>query len=331
MAEERLVEGPQVVVVLGRQLRQHIRVAADGALAEDHQVAREDVGALDGDEDRRALPGAGQVVVRAHDDALAAVHVHGVADALTAALGEVVLENRRQYRRFLAQVDGIGGEDARAVHQPGVAADAREGFLNAFEGGQRHVELLAQLGVLAGGQAGELGGAGADGRQRDGTTDRQAVHQHHPALTDAFLPTDQVIHGDEYVCARVGTVHECSVEREVASPDVDTLGVGGNQRKGNAKRLFVAEQVVRVIGLEGQAEHGGNRAQGDVALLPSDAQAQHLFAVELPFADNALVGHGAGIRAGIRRSQGKAGDVFATRQARQIVLFLLLGVVILSL
>ena len=114
----------------------------------------------------------------------------------------------------------------------------------------------------------------------------------------------------------------------MATADLDAFGVGRNQRQGNAQRLFIAQQVVRVIGLEGQAEHGGNRAQGDVALLPGNAQAQHLFAVELPFADNTLIGHGAGIRAGIRRSQGKAGDVFAPRQARQIVLFLLIGTVV---
>ena len=142
---------------------EHERVATDGALAEDHQVAREDIGALDGDEDRRPLPVPAQVVVRAHDDALAAVHVHGMLDAFTAALGEVVLENRRQHRGLFPQVHGLGGEQAGAVHQPGVAADACQGFLDALERGKRHVELFTDSGVLAGDQAGVLGRPRADG------------------------------------------------------------------------------------------------------------------------------------------------------------------------
>ncbi|MNL84668.1 hypothetical protein D3C87_2127080 [compost metagenome] len=63
------------------------------------------------------------------------MHVHGVADAFAASLGQVVLENRRQHRGFFAQIHRAGGEDAGAVHQPGIAADAGQGLLNALEGG----------------------------------------------------------------------------------------------------------------------------------------------------------------------------------------------------
>ncbi|CAH0269650.1 hypothetical protein SRABI70_03448 [Pseudomonas sp. Bi70] len=209
---------------------EYVGMAANRALAEDHQVAREDVGALDGDEDRRTLPGTTQVVARAHDDALAAVHVHGVGDAFAAALGEVVLEDRRQHRRLLAQVHRVGGEDARAVHQPGIAADTRQGFLNAFEGRQRHIELFTYLAVLAGDQAGELGGAGAHRRQGNRTAYRQAVHQHHPALAQVLGAADQVVQRDEHILAGVGAVHEGGAQRYVATADVHAGGVGGNQR-----------------------------------------------------------------------------------------------------
>ena len=86
-----LAGGLVLVLALGQfHFLEHVRMATDRALAEDHQVAREDVRAFHRDEDRRALPGTTQVVVRAHDDALAAMDVHGMGDALAAALGEVV-------------------------------------------------------------------------------------------------------------------------------------------------------------------------------------------------------------------------------------------------
>ena len=93
-----------------------------------------------------------------------------------AAFGEVVLENGRQHRGLFAQVDGVGGEDTCRVHQPGVAADARQRFLDAFEGGERHVELLADLRIATAHVAADLGGAGAGRRQEiERPTDRQFI------------------------------------------------------------------------------------------------------------------------------------------------------------
>ena len=253
---------------------------------------------------------------------LAAVHVHGVADALTAALGQVVLEDRRQHRGFFPQVHGVGGEHARAVHQPGVAADACQGFLDTFEGRQRHIELLTYLGVLAGDQAGELGGAGADGGQGDRAADREAVHQHHPAFAEHLLATDQEFQGDEYVLAGVGAVHERGAEGQVTAADFHAGGIGGNQCQADAQVFFFAQQVIRVMGLEGQAQQSRDRAEGDVAFFPVQAQAQGFLAFPFAFADHPGVGHGAGVGAGQRTGQGEAGDVVAAGQARQVVVAL---------
>ncbi|MNJ60376.1 hypothetical protein D3C77_560990 [compost metagenome] len=87
---------------------EHERVAADGTLTKDHQVARENIGAFDRDEYWRTLPIAPQVVFRPHDDALATVHIHGVLDALAATLGQVVFEHSGKHRGFFAQVHGLG-------------------------------------------------------------------------------------------------------------------------------------------------------------------------------------------------------------------------------
>ncbi|MNI16210.1 hypothetical protein D3C73_695370 [compost metagenome] len=306
---------------------EHERMAANRALAEDHQVARENVRAFDGDENRRAVPFATEVVVRPHDDRLAAVHIHGIADAVAAALGQVVLENRRQHRRFLAQIDRIGGQHAGGVHHPGVAANAGHGFLDAFERGNRHIELLANLSVLARYQTGELGHAGAHRRQGNRTPDRQAVHQHHPAFAEHLLAADEELQRDEHVLARVRAIHECRAQRQMPAADLDTGDVGRNQCQADAQVFLVTQQVIRIVGLEGQAEEGGHRTEGDVAFFPVQAQAEDFLALPFTFADHSRVRHAAGVGAGQRTGQGKARDVVAARQARQVVIALFVGAV----
>jgi hypothetical protein len=91
MGEQQAVEFDQALVLVVDLQRfeflEDIGVAADRALAEDHHRTGQDVGALDRDPDRRALPGAAEIVLRPENDALAAVDVHGVLDHLAAHLG----------------------------------------------------------------------------------------------------------------------------------------------------------------------------------------------------------------------------------------------------
>ncbi len=255
------------------------------------------------------------------------MHVHGVTDTLAATLGQVVLEDRREHRWLLAQVDCIGRQHARTVHQPGVAADARQCLLDAFECGDRHVELLTHLRVLASDQAGVLGSAGADGRQRDRTTHRQAVHQHHPALAQHRLTTYQVAQRDEHVLARVGAVHERRAQRQVTAADFHAGRLGRNQRQADAQIFFFAEQVLWVVGLESQTEQGRDRAEGDVAFFPGQAQADDFFTLPLAFADDPGVGHRTCIGTGQRAGQREAGNVFTACQTRQVMIALLVSAV----
>ena len=112
-------------------------MAADRALAEDDQVAREDVGALDRDRDRDRLIAAAQVVVRPEHDALAAVHVHRIVGDPPPHLGDVILQDRGRHRRLLAGVDRRGGDAARRVHDVAQADHARDHLLDALEAADR--------------------------------------------------------------------------------------------------------------------------------------------------------------------------------------------------
>jgi hypothetical protein len=156
-------------------------VAADRALAEDHQAARQDVGALDGDRDGDALPGPAKVVPGAKNDAFAAVHVHRVPDQLAGHFGGVVLGDRGRHRGLFAQIDRGRRHPGQRRCGIGVAGDARQRRLDAFEAADGHVELLADAGVGAGREGAHLGPAGlVEGREMARPTDRHSTSMRQP-------------------------------------------------------------------------------------------------------------------------------------------------------
>ena len=142
------------------------------------------------------------------------------------------------------------------------------------------------------------------------------------------MAADEGVQWHEHILAAVGAVHERGAHGQVALADLDTWSVGGDQCQADAQVDFFAEQVVRVVGLEGQAQQGGHRPQGDVALLPVQAQADDFFTLPLAFADDPCVGHGAGVGAGQGAGEGEAGDFFAPGQAWQVVVALRVGAIV---
>ena len=297
-------------------------MSADRALAEDDQRAREDIGALDRDGDRRHLVAAADPVVRAEADALAAVDVHRVGHRRSGALGHVVFGDRRKHRGLLAHVDRAGGHDARRVHHVAVRGDAPERFLDAFQPSDRRLELRAHPRIGAG-EAGErLGAADRRARQRDRPARGEAAHQHHPAFARVFAPADDPVERHEHVFAAVRAVLEHRVERHVAPSDVHARRVGRHERAGDAQVLLAAEEVIGVIEPEGEAEERRHRPEGDVALVPGDAHAEHFFSLPGAFAQHAVVGNGRGIRPRLRIGQREAGNLQALGEARQVIVFL---------
>src|SRR5690606_38604019 len=107
----------------GFHLLQHVGMATDGPLTEDHHAAGEDVGAFHGDGDRHRLIAAAEIVLRPHADTLAAVHVHGVVHALAHTLGQVVLDHAGQHCRLLAEIHRAGSHGPCGIHHVGITAD----------------------------------------------------------------------------------------------------------------------------------------------------------------------------------------------------------------
>ena len=331
MAEQRLVEIDQALLGIGilRRLhfRQQIRMAADGALAEDDQRAGQDVGAFNGDANRHLLVGAAEEIRRAEADALAANDVHAVIDHLARPLGNVVLGDGRDHRWLFAEIDGAGRHLAHGVHHVGVGADAGQAFLDALELADRHLELRTHAGIAADGARRHLRHAGVGGRQRDRTPGGQTLHEHAPALTGHRRAADDEIERHEDFLAACRAVHEHGVEREVAAPGIDARMIVGDQRAGDADMFLVAQQAVRIIKMESQAEHRAHRRQRDVALVPGDAHAEHFLALVHALADDAAIGNRGRIGTGPRAGQRKGRHFDALGQARQVVVLLRFGAV----
>src|ERR1700704_6310322 len=124
-------------------------MAADRALPEDDEVAREDVGALDRDRDGQLLVNAAHEIVWTETNPLAAENIHRVVDHGASALGEVVLDDRRDHRGLFAEVYRARGHQAGRVHRIEVAADSRERLFDAFEFSDRRLELAAHASISA--------------------------------------------------------------------------------------------------------------------------------------------------------------------------------------
>src|SRR5262245_32977541 len=120
-----------------------IWMRADRALSENDQVAREDVRALDRDPDRHRAIETAHVIVRAVDDRLAAVDIHGVGYRSAHAFGRVQFHNSGNDRRMMALIEAGAGKAARTVDKISVAGETAERLLDPFEFSDRNAELLA--------------------------------------------------------------------------------------------------------------------------------------------------------------------------------------------
>ena len=157
VAPERAVELAEIPGLEGSKLTIGVRMAADRALAEEHQRPGQDVGALDGDSDRKAHVVVRKKITRTARDTGTAENVHGIVDRLAVQLGEVVLGDRRDHRGLGAAIEASVGVPSRCLEQVCEASDPRQGLFDALELADRCAELLADRGV----------GAGDPGRQLD--------------------------------------------------------------------------------------------------------------------------------------------------------------------
>ena len=329
VTEDRLVERREVVRGDGLDFLVHERMAADRALAVDDHRARQDVRAFDRDADRHGVPRARERVARTALDRAAGADVHRVGNHLAHRVGEIGLADVAGHGGFLAGIERAAGQRARRGHQIREPGDARERLLDAFEAADRRVELLAHGGVRAADARGHLRGADAERRQRDRAPGGERFHQHAPALADAVAPADDdFVERHAHVGADDRTVLERHAHRIVAQADLDAGRVARDQRAGDAAIFLVAEQLVRIFQAEREADQRRDRRQRDVALVPVEAQADDVLAVDVARLDDAFGLRRRRVGAGFGSGQREARNLLAGGEARQVALLLLVGAVV---
>src|SRR5260370_3378689 len=104
--------------------------------------------------------------------------------------------------------------------------------------------------------------------------------------------------------------------------DVDAGQARGHQRERDADLVALAEEVVGIVELEREPDHGRDRAERDVALVPVEADAEHLAALPEAPAHDAGIGHRGGIPARLRTGEPEAGTLLALAQPRHPVVLL---------
>ena len=326
MAPEDIVEDLDAAFLVGvaqrQDLRHQIGMRANGALPEDDQIARQDVGALDRDGDGHGAVQGAQVIAGAVHDGAARVHVHGVVHRHAHALGGVVFHDARHHRRLDALIERGARQAARGFDQIGVAGQTGQPFLHALELADRDAELLAHPRIHAGGVRAHRRGGGRQRRQRNAAPGGQCAHQHLPALPGALDAADQRIQRHKNVAARVGPVLEHLHGGQVAPADLDAGRVGGNERHRDADILGPAQDAVGVRHLERQPQHRGHRPQRDVALVPIEPDADELPPIHDLAAHDAGIHHRGRVRAGFGTGQAKARDFPAVGKPWQPVIAL---------
>ena len=123
----------------------------------------------------------------------------------------------------------------------------------------------------------------------------------------------------------------------MATADFHAFVIGGNQGTGDADVFFIAEQTVGVVHFKCHAEHSGHGREGDPTFFPGNADAQHIVVLfaggrvgVAAFAHHAEIGNAACIRAGMRAGERETGNFQTFGQARQIIIFLRFGAVVLQ-
>ena len=187
------------------------------------------------------------------------------------------------------------------------------------------MELLPDTRVGPGRVRAVGGSSGRERWQRNAAARGERAHQHLPAFAGLRRTADDVIDRNKDVLAPVRAVLEHVQTRKVAASNGHARQVGRHQRDSDAGIFFSPEQMIGIGQLEREAQHGRDRAERDVALVPVQPDAGDFLALERALADHAGVDHGGSIGAGFRRGQAEAGDFTAFGQPRQPVVALLVG------
>ena len=167
-------------------------------------------------------------------------------------------------------IEGGAGKPSRRIEHVSCSGDTAERFFDAFEPADWNIELLANARVSPGRARSKGCARGGQCRQRDTAADGKGAHQHLPTLPKPLRPANDGVERNKDVMAPGRAVLEDLIGRQMSAADLHAGCIGCYQRDGDAESFLVADEVIGIIGLECQTEHGGNWGERYVTLVPTE-------------------------------------------------------------
>ena len=149
MFEQQFIERVYVIVLRRFHLFQHVRMATNRSLSEDHHAAGQNVSPFNGDGNRRALVSTRQEVALPEHNAFATSDIHRINNRLLPTVGTVILNDSRQHGRFFAEHNAVGNQRCRSIHHVGITGNTRQRLFNPFHLTNRDFELTANVRIRA--------------------------------------------------------------------------------------------------------------------------------------------------------------------------------------
>ena len=167
-------------------------------------------------------------------------------------------------------IKGGAGKAACLIEQVGCSGDTAERFFDAFERADRDIELLCA-------RARKLRSCARPRLRPRQTmpgayfaTSGKGAHQHLPTLPKPLGPANDGVERNKDVTAPGRTILKDLIGRQMPTANLHAGCIGCYQGDGDAESFLVANEVIGVIGLECQTEHGGNWGERYIALVPTD-------------------------------------------------------------
>ena len=145
MFEQQFIERVDVIVLRRFHLFQHVRMATNRSLSEDHHAAGQNVSPFNGDGNRCALVSTRQEVALPEHNAFTAGNIHRINNRLLPAVGTVILNDSRQHGRFFAEHNAVGNQRCRSIHHVGITGNTRQRLFNPFHLTNRDFELTTNV------------------------------------------------------------------------------------------------------------------------------------------------------------------------------------------
>ena len=147
MFEQQFIERVDVIVLRRFHLFEHVRMATNRPLTEDHHTTGQNIRPFNGDGNRCALVSSRQEVALTEHNAFTTSDIHRIDNRLLPTVGTVILNDSRQHGRFFTEHNAVGNQRRRSIHYVRITGNTRQRLFNPFHLTYRDFELTTNVSI----------------------------------------------------------------------------------------------------------------------------------------------------------------------------------------